>query len=627
MIRFFSSLQKRTWLPLVVSMAAVLLFAAQAFAYARIQTSFVDEGGYLFLGYQYASGSLEPFQDFGAPRWYPPLAYLIPGWFELLFGPGLLTGRIFSVACALIMLVPLWLTTRRLAGNWWAAAVMWSLTLTPIAIQVYSLALSQALVACLLCWVLFFTLGQDRRGWQILVGSLLAGLTVMVRHTMLPLLPLLVVYVFRQHSRKSGWISLLASSLPVIVLHWVYWPNILQLWAAWIPSRLIPSMQAFRFPAAQIVTGGEVTMFTSLLPLLQGFRFHFFALFSFIVCLLLWPHRQAWKSRSHARAAEFLAALFLILALLHAWATISQSNQGATCTYCFTPYLAFFEPLALLLFSLVATSWKLEISKLSRILLLIGYPLFSAGLGYASYDRLGPWMLGIRFPAITRGLDPRRWFPPITLWDIAANKFQLDYWTSRIYAALIAGFMIGCLLLLFFFLIHRAFGKRYTLTISYGAFLLLGSLALGAWISPLMGGTYRQDGLCRADNPAAYRQAGQDLAAVIPPGSRVSWEASNAVPLLYLPGVQVNYPQLYALFSFRLGGDAQLLARHGLWNDQLADQWRQEADFIVSEPGWDRPYHPGGELGGSAYKTDAIYTRLLNPCDPQSYLVIYPQTP
>ena len=69
------------------------------------------------------------------------------------------------------MLVALSWTARRFGGNWGGALVVCAIALTPISIQIYSLAISQALAACLLAGSLFFILGEKRSLWQIALGS------------------------------------------------------------------------------------------------------------------------------------------------------------------------------------------------------------------------------------------------------------------------------------------------------------------------------------------------------------------------------------------------------------------------------------------------------------------------
>ena len=615
-----------SWLASALAFLGVVLYSVQAWVYAHIQTSFVDEGGYLKLGDLYMRGILRPFQDYGPPRWYAPLSYLIPGQIEKWFGASLLTGRYFSAFCGIVMLVPLWLIARRLGGKWWGVAIIWSIALTPISIQIYSLALSQALVACLLAWSLFFVLGEKRPLWQIVAGSILSGLVVMTRQNLLPLAPLLVAYVFWQHGKKAGWWALAGSFLPILVIHIIYWPNILQLWAIWLPTSLTPFLNPFRFPAADLVSATGASLSARLLSFLLGFRFHYFTMLGFIVCLFLWPRRGDWKSQTNKRAAYFLATLFIVLTLLHAWATFFASNQADQCTFCFTPYLSFFDITALLLIIASFSSWRKKLSKTVQAGLVVFVLLFSSGLGYATYDRFGPWLLSIKFPAFTRGLDPRQWVPFITLWDILANKFHLDYWTCRLYVPIVAALILGIILLILAIVVYKALlKKKQASEYSFGALFLLASLGLGIWLSPLMGGTYRQDGICQADIPQTYKQIGATLSSIIPAGSQVYWEAKTAVPLLYAPEIRIYNPQVYGLFSFRMGGDSEQLEKNGLWNDELARQWRADADFIVTEANWYQIYRPGGDLDTTQF--EEFQTAPTNPCDPYSYLLIYKRKP
>ncbi|MGD0878369.1 MAG: glycosyltransferase family 39 protein [Anaerolineales bacterium] len=615
-----------TWLASALTGLAFLLYFIQAWVYTYILTSFVDEGGYLYIGYLYVRGILRPFQDYGPPRWYPPLAYLIPGQIEKWFGESLQTGRFFSVLCAIGMLVSLWLIARRLAGKWWGVAIVWSFTLTPVAIQIFSLALSQALVACFLAWTLFFVLGKERPLWQIVMGSVLAGLTIMTRQNLFPLIPLLIAYVFWQHGKTAGWLSLAGCLLPFIVIHVIYWPNILQLWAVWLPPKWTYFLNAYRFPVAQLAATSSLSFSASSLALVQGFRFHYFSLVGFFVCVFLWPQRNGWKTLTNQRAAYFLGVLFLVLVLMHAWATVSTSNQVATCASCFTPYLSFFDLIALLLVVVTFSSWRRTLPKVSQGFIVIFILLLSAGLGYAGFDRFGPWVMGIKFPAITRSLDPRHWIPFITLWDILSNKFHQDYWTSRVNVSIVVAIILGILLVVLVAVGYRKLTKRNRLSgYSFGNLLLTVCLLQGLWLSPLMGGEYYQDGICLANIPATNQEIAQQVTGAIPPGSRVLWMANTVVPLLYAQGISIYIPPIYAVYSYRIGGDSQQLAKYGLWNDALASQWRTKVNYIVTESSWYKPYDPGGDIDTSKY--DEFQTVPTNPCDPHSYLVVYKRKP
>jgi surface polysaccharide O-acyltransferase-like enzyme len=83
-VKTIQEIRDNSWLCSALTFLGVVLYSVQAWVYAHIQTSFVDEGGYLYIGDLYMRGILRPFQDYGLPRWYAPLSYLIPGLIECI---------------------------------------------------------------------------------------------------------------------------------------------------------------------------------------------------------------------------------------------------------------------------------------------------------------------------------------------------------------------------------------------------------------------------------------------------------------------------------------------------------------------------------------------------------------
>ncbi|HEX7540898.1 MAG TPA: hypothetical protein VF352_02100 [Anaerolineales bacterium] len=622
--KIYQKLRDLSWIAPLFAFLGWVIYFIQAWIYAHIQTSFLDEGGYLYIGDLYARGVIRPFQDYGPIRLYAPLAYLIPGQIEAWFGASLKTGRYYSVFCGLMMVIALWITAQRLGGKWLAAAVVWGLALTPISIQIYSLAISQAWVACLLAWSLMLVLGERRSLWQILTGSFLAGIIVMTRQNLILVIPLLVAYIFWQHGKKAGFWALIGCLSPILAIHIIYWPNILQIWATWLPASLTPFLDSFRPPIAGIVSENGVTFSGRLLAFLQGIRFHYITTIGFIVSLFLWPRRNEWSSQSNRRIAYFLATLFLALTLLHAWASFIVTNPY--CTFCFTPYLAFFDIIVFLLIIVSISSWRKKVSKIMQVAIVLSILVLSAGLGYATFDRFGPWLLNFKFPAITRGLDPHQWVPFITIWDILANKFNADYWTSRLYVPIAIALILGAIFIITAIIIYKKSFNRISRVrrYSFGSWLLISFLGLGVVLSPIMGGTYRENGICQTDIFQSNEKIGNTLNSLIPAGSQVFWNVRSVVPLLYAPKINIYFPQIYATSYFHEGGDSEQLLKFGLWNDVLARQWWEEADYIVTETNWEQAYRPAN-FDSSQF--DIFQTMPPNPCNPLSYLLIYHRKP
>ena len=154
-----------------------------------------------------------------------PLAFLIPGYIQLIFGPGIRTARYAAIFWAVLMLLGFWILARRFGGKWWAAAAVWTLALNPAMLKAYSTAVSQGLVICMLVWSLVLVMGERRPLWQVVLGAVLAGLMGMTRINMLPVLPLLLIYIFWQHGLKPAIYAALAGGATVIFWHALYWPE------------------------------------------------------------------------------------------------------------------------------------------------------------------------------------------------------------------------------------------------------------------------------------------------------------------------------------------------------------------------------------------------------------------
>ena len=158
-----------------------IFYFIQSVISAHTQLSYLDEGAYLLKGFLFATGKYWPFQDFGPWTNHMPLSFLVPGWVQVLFGPGLRTGRYLAVFLSLLMLVGIWILGRRLGGVWWAAALVWYFAINGPAIKTYSVMGSQGLVACILVWILVLVLGPGRKFWQVIIGTFLAGILLLTR--------------------------------------------------------------------------------------------------------------------------------------------------------------------------------------------------------------------------------------------------------------------------------------------------------------------------------------------------------------------------------------------------------------------------------------------------------------
>jgi hypothetical protein len=575
----------KTGIALAFALVGLAVYLAFSIHFAITQRSTIDEGLYLYKGYLFAKGVYHPFQDYGPRTEYSPLSYLIPGYIQLWFGPGLLTGRIFAILVGVLALSGLWATAWKLAGPWWAALAVWAVALNPAIIRFFSLGLSQGLVTCLLMWMLFLALGRNRSVWQTSLSAVLAGLILLTRQNMAPVLPVLLVYIFWQFGRNQGLISTLASGSVVIVGNVIFWPGILLAWAPWLPTSITPFLDAWRTPEGVTPALNFLpNRVTRLYALLEGFRFHFVSLVGSILGLVLWPTRKAWKSEQKFRSGTFLAVLFFLLLGLHIWAGLGLSGINYGNAYTVNPYLAFFTYIGLLLTIAVFSNLQKHLSAGRQILLSVVIILISTGVGYGSFLDTGDFLVHIRIPRIWSLITTGKILPGVPIWDTLANKYGIAYNTSLRIIPLLAGLLCGSLFLLIGFAIRSILkDKKVSQFYSFGVISAVVFLSAGIIFSPtvaLAGGFNQWE--CNMNVIKTYAQTGQFILNNLSPNDRVYWDGRNAVAiLLYVPNLRIFPQQIDDQWNFFHGGDSNELARLGLWNDELAKVWRDKANVII----------------------------------------------
>ena len=570
-------LQKiRTWLtqhPALaegISIAGFFLYCLDLWRFTHIQFSVLDEGLYLYKGLLFASGEYTPFQDNGPWTNQMPLAFLIPGWVERIFGPGLQTGRTFAFALGLLTILALWLTARRLGNRWIAAGVVLAVALNPAATRMVSMAASQGLVACLLTWTMFFSLGEARKDWQLALAGILAGIAVMVRINLLPLLPLLFLYILWAYGWKSALWALAGEMLIFGGVHAAYWPNILRLWARWLP---LPFFKAFAPPPNTPTWNPDNPLGFRVASFFLVFRFHFAAMVGMLASWVFWP--AAWKSCTQFKVAVFLSVLLVSFFVLHAWAALGNEY----CVFCFPTYTAFYSGLGLLLVAVTLPAWRLDLPAWRKWAGALGMLALLVGMGYSA-EGAAASLLGKDFYKNLLALSAPG-FSGALIWQVAANKFRVEY--GIIYDALHVWFPMlafgafGLLLLIGWKLLN---GRKNSAAFGVVALFLI----IGTVFSPsvLLAGEYNSYD-CPQDVIPGYEVVGQQLAKVIPAGSSVYWVGYSPVTLLYLPGIKIYPAQLHGAYSFRISDDDAALMQYGWWNQHLAEKWLNQADFVLVE--------------------------------------------
>ena len=565
------------WVATAAASLGLLVYVFQAWIFAHTNIPGLDEGAYLYKGYLFATGEYRPFGP-GILTNKAPLAFLIPGYAQLLLGAGLRTGRMYALAAGLLVVAGTYLAARRLTNPWLAAGSIWAFALSPMVIKIYSGAVTEALVAGMLAWMLYFSVGEGRRNWHLIAGAGLASLMVLTRQNMAPVLPALILYLAWEH----GWSAIrgpLFIAVGILVLgHALFWPNILQVWAPWLPAELTPLLDAFRPPAGVSASWNPVVDWIGRTgAFFEGLRHHLIIIVSSAAAIILFRRRAGWSSSGRYRAVVFLAALYFGLLFLHAWGAVGSSYEFFSCVYCFTPYLSFFAPAGILLGVLSIGSWEHSNSGARALLACIFVIVLFGGVAFSAFEDIGGPLLRLPFPRIREGAV----LPGLTsLGDTLSNSASLAPALARKAVSLGAGIISGAVIISLAYIVWRRRGPAAT---GYAAQLMGIILVLSLMLAPLLAGAASRPD-CKSDVIALNEEVGYHLSGIIPAGSLIYWDGGlSVVPMLYLPGRDMFPPQINSGYSYVQGGDPQQVLRFGYWNAALQEEWLAEADFLLVE--------------------------------------------
>ena len=567
------------WLPVFLTIAGFIVYILQAIDVARTKTSFLDEGLYVYKGWLFATGRYVPFQDYGLWTNHAVLSFLIPGYIQKWFGPGLDVARYFMIFLAVLTLLGLWIFANRWGGKWWAAGAIWVMALNPAEIKVYTLALSEGLIAVMLAWMLVLTVGVKRPLWQIMLGSSLAGLMILTRENMLFVLPLLFLYLLWQYGWKTGFLALVSGLTVVAIGTLWYWPDVLKLWAKVLPTTPVtPDLSGWQPPAEAYGESVPIVetsnYYRVFLYFWLTFRLHFVTLISAATVWLLWPLKRRWHLTERMRTAIFLSVLLLVLLAAH----MQASLFGDFCVSCILLYVGYFDFIGFLLLVVAHRFLVRNLSTFRRTLILAIGAIVIISIGSTTYEDLSTTFA----KAMIEHLDR------VYLWNALLNVTGLPHlFLFRITFVLLVSIVVVLLFAGGLLWTQRFFTDRQMWLKKVGLVGLNALLIVGLILSPTKALGKGNDFFdCDGSNVlASYARAGEYLRSVIPPGSQVYWDGRMDAIFLYLPDVKVYPPQLNHTHSFFVGGDADALLRIGLWNDVLAKQWLAEADYIMIESG------------------------------------------
>ncbi len=562
-----------SWLPAVLTAAGFLAYILLAVQIAHTKTSFLDEGLYLYKGYLFANGLHTPFADYGVWTNHAILSFLIPGYIQKWFGPGLETGRYFMIFLSLFTLLGLWLFAKRWGNAWWAAGTVWVMVLNPAEMKIHTLAISEGVVAALLVWIVLLVVGEKRPLWHILLGAALTAPLVLTRENMAFVPPILFLYIFWQHGWKAGLLAMLSAGVLFLAGNAFYFPENLKFWAMRAPDSVFTFLQDWKRPE----TGGvdlpepeESNLYRMILYFWLTFRLHFVALVSALTVWLLMPFRFARPLSERMRAVIFLSVLLLVLYVAH----VQVAFFGEFCISCILLYVGYFDFLGLMMLVIAAPLLLRQLTPIRQAVVLVIIAALILGIGFSSHEDLRS--------EFARGMIEQ--LDGTYLWGALIHYIDLPHlMLFRITFVLLVSALVILVSAVTLVVIRRQLNGRPDAGGRIGILALHGLLILGLILSPTKVLGAGNDFFACGDTDvfASYEEAGKELSQVIEPGAKIYWEGRLLAIFLYMPHVEIYPPQMNHVHSYFIGGDADTLLHHSQWNDELARQWLAEADYIL----------------------------------------------
>ena len=573
--------RKTPWI--LLSAAALIAYLWQTIRYAISLPIIMDEAAYLYKGFLFVSGQYQPFQAGGPWTNKMPLAFLIPGWVQAVFGEGLRTGRFYAIVVNLLTIIGVWLLVYRLKDIRWAALSVIAFAVTSSVLQSYSQAWSQGIIAMLMVWSLVFVLtpGKKHKAWQLLVGAALAALTVMIRQNLAIYPVLLVAFIFWRDGKKAGWGAFATTAILLVVYHLIYFPEIMRLWLVWLPGPIqgFFAERGFLFTPSS-VWQPENSLFSRFDAVWQAVRYHFIFFLGELGTLLLVPWKSYRKPDDRQKAVFFLLASFLGLAAMHFYASVLQDY----CVYCFSNYLDFFIVLVPPLVALTAGDWKFPQKRFWQALTITGVigaiaavldlPAKSHKALYKLFETPVPRMKDMR---IVEGQVP---FSQILMNKLPIADFDAYLRFLDRFATVFTIFVVGLVVLVLVFLLRRFVLKKFqpaaiALCLLAGfSFVMAPTVYFTEVVSPNQCGNYIVN----------METTGAHLSALIASESEVDWfSTSSMLPLVYVDGITIHPQKLNMPYSKRVSEDEEQLLAFNFYNQAIEDHWLAESDYIIIE--------------------------------------------
>lgn len=598
---------------LLVFALAFFVFLQTVITGAWSLPSIMDEGSYGIKGLLFTSGQYSPYQDYGPWTNKMPLSFLLPGIIQQIFGAGILTLRMASLAMLVAIAILLFQIGQRIWPTYGGLAASAFFMLNPALDNFYNLGNSQIYTATLLTLSLYFALRKNGSITSLVISNMLASIVVLTRENMAIYLAGLNLYILWKLGWRRAIPVILAGIMVFGVGHAAYWPGILKVWAKWLPKAITPFLDAYRYTGGGTVSwkliGASVDAISVANSFLQGIASNFFALAG----LIMLPIVANWKGfqKYHFyKEIVFLAGTLVVLNLAHGVITL---NDGS-CIYCFSGYLSFYLPMGIVLTVMMLPLVDPIFGKTKALLFTIIGAIFTLSNWFIHRQSLES-LFYFKIPS----LAGKAGVQPLFVW--ARENFGVGIEDAKIAFPLAFGTAIFLSILLIFLVANGNYSGKPQKGVSVQILILICMLGLPPFTSVWMHSRHNSQS-CRGNVILAHSRVDAELKQVIPAGSKVYWLGESTTPFLTMD-VKIFPQQINDGFSYKVGSNSQIAEKYGFWNEEISARWAQEADFLMIEERY---------LGNPILKsfvlakfTKIASTSKLDPCDKSSrYLIFRP---
>ena len=297
----------------VFSLLAVFTFLIEVIVLVFYRETWFDELNYLWKSYLILKGNLIPFKDVILE--YPPLFVPIYGLGQIIFGPSFYIGRLTSVIILALLLIFVFLITKKMSNRWWGLAAIFLMLSNLLLIGNYISATLYSLAALLVVTVFWVETLDISRKSKIYFSAVLLGLMMLTRINLLLVIFIFLAYLIFLKTKWQEIILFCGLILAVIFLGYlpVVWANpelalsnILQPFYSFGPMKEL---------SAGIVGGQNfLSFFSTLIGFLKEF-YSFLLLFLTVIFCALFENRKNIGNFLKQESVFFLISLTVLVLL------------------------------------------------------------------------------------------------------------------------------------------------------------------------------------------------------------------------------------------------------------------------------------------------------------------------